>query len=149
MHGQKSVHAGARSRTPVCTRAKATITVQKFEARPYDQAASPALLEISLSETFAGDINGESPVRALQVLRADQSASLVSLQRFRRTLGGRQGTFVIQGSQVVEKGTIKATWIVVPSFPAPARQRWAVVMMVAMKCVQVRLKNVQDPVCKS
>ena len=71
-------------------------------------------MEIRLSETFTGDIDGESPVRALQVLRDDKSASLVSMQRFRGKLGGRQGTFVLQGSEIVENGKIKATWFVVP-----------------------------------
>jgi Protein of unknown function (DUF3224) len=70
------------------TRAKAKITVQSSDAKPYDQTASPALMEIRLSETFSGDIDGKSPVRALQVLRDDKSASLVSVQRFRGKLGG-------------------------------------------------------------
>jgi Protein of unknown function (DUF3224) len=95
-------------------RATAKIAVQRSEARPYDQTVSPALIEISLSETFTGDIDGESPVRAIQVLRDDKSASLVSVQRFRGKLGGRQGTFVLQGSESVENGKIKATWFVVP-----------------------------------
>jgi Protein of unknown function (DUF3224) len=81
---------------------------------PYDQTASLALIEMRLSETFTGDIDGESPVRALQVLRDDQSACLVSMQRVRGKLGGRQGSFVLQGSEVVESGKIKATWFVVP-----------------------------------
>ena len=59
-------------------------------------------------------IDGESPVRALQVLRDDHSACLVSMQRFRGTLRGRQGTFVLQGSEIVENGKIRATWFVVP-----------------------------------
>jgi hypothetical protein len=96
------------------TRAQAKITVQSSEAKPYDQTASPALMEVRLSETFTGDIDGESPVRALQVLRDDHSANLVSVQRFRGRLGGRQGTFVLQGSEVVSNGKIKATWFVVP-----------------------------------
>ena len=96
------------------TRAKAKITVQSSEANPYDQTATPTLMEIRLSETFSGDIDGESPVRALQVLRDDHSASLVSVQRFRGKLGGRQGTFVLQGQEIVENGKIKATWFVVP-----------------------------------
>ena len=95
-------------------RAKAKITVQSSEADPYDQTASPALMEIRLSETFSGDIDGKSPVRALQVLRDDKSASLVSMQRFRGKLGGRQGTFVLQGQEIVENGKIKATWFIVP-----------------------------------
>ena len=44
----------------------------------------------------------------------DQSASLVSMQRFRGKLRGRQGTFVLQGQEIVENGKIKATWFVVP-----------------------------------
>jgi hypothetical protein len=95
-------------------RAEAKISVQSSEAKPYDETASPALIEIHLSETFSGDIEGESPVRALQVLRDDRSASMVSLQRFRGKLGGRRGTFVLQGSEIVENGKIKATWLVVP-----------------------------------
>ena len=51
------------------THANAKITVQSSEAKPYDQTAGPALMEIRLNETFTGDIDGESPVRALQVLR--------------------------------------------------------------------------------
>ena len=107
--------AKAHSTNP-STRSHATakITVQSSEAKPYDQADGPALMEVRITETFTGDIDGESPVRALQVLRDDHSASLVSVQRFRGKLGGRQGTFVLQGSEVVENGKIKATWSVVP-----------------------------------
>jgi hypothetical protein len=116
MNHDESIHAGGQSQTEprTRTRAKAKITVQNSEAKPYDQTTSPALMEISLSETFTGDIEGESPVRALQVLRDDHSASLVSVQRFRGKLGGRQGTFVLQGQEIVENGKIKATWFVVP-----------------------------------
>jgi hypothetical protein len=52
--------------------------------------------------------------RALQILRDDRSASLVSVQRFRGKLAGLQGSFVLQGSEVVEDGKIKGTWYVVP-----------------------------------
>jgi hypothetical protein len=106
----KQAQTGPRTRT----RAKAKITVQRSEANPYDQTAGPALIEIRLSEVFTGDIEGESPVRGLQVLHADHSASLVSVQRFSGKLGGRQGTFVLQGQEMVENGKIKATWFVVP-----------------------------------
>ena len=116
MNYHESIHAAAQSQTepPTRTTAKAKITVQSSEAEPYDQAASPTLMEIRLDETFTGDIDGESPVRALQVQRDDKSARLVSMQRFRGKLGGRQGTFVLQGSEIVENGKIKATWFVVP-----------------------------------
>jgi hypothetical protein len=115
-HDDQSIHAAGQSQTKPGsqTRAKAKITVRNSEAQPYDQTASPKLMEIHLTETFTGDIEGESPVRALQVLRDDHSASLVSVQRFSGKLGGRQGTFVLQGQEIVENGKIKATWFVVP-----------------------------------
>jgi hypothetical protein len=95
-------------------RANATISVQSSESRPYDQTEGPPLMAVHLSETFTGDIEGTSPVRTLQLLRDDKSASLVSLQRFSGRLGGRQGSFVLQGWETVENGRIKATWFVVP-----------------------------------
>ncbi len=116
MQNHQSMPTLERSRTEPAerTRAKAKITVQSAEAKPYDETASPVLMELRLNETFAGDIEGESPVRALQILRDDKSATMVSVQRFRGKLGGRDGTFVLQGEEIVENGKIKATWFVVP-----------------------------------
>jgi hypothetical protein len=116
MNDPESIRAVGQSQREPRTRARAEakITVQSSEAKPYDQTASPALMEIRLSETFTGDIDGESTVRALQVRRDDQSASMVSVQRFRGKLGGRHGTFVLQGSETVESGKITAVWFVVP-----------------------------------
>jgi hypothetical protein len=106
--------AGAQTEPPSRQHVEATITVQSSESKPYDQTASPALMEIHLDETFSGDLDGQSPVRALQVARDDKSASLISLQRFTGKLGERQGSFVLQGQETVEHGKIKATWFVVP-----------------------------------
>src|ERR1051326_3962966 len=78
---ERAVMSTANS--PTRKRAQAKIVVHHSKAEPYDEAGEPTLQELHLNETFSGDINGESPVRALQVMRADQSASLVSVQRFR------------------------------------------------------------------
>ena len=96
------------------THAAAKVSVQGSEAKPYDEAQGPALLEIGIKETFTGDIDGQSQVRALQVRRQDRTASMVSMQRVVGKLGGKAGSFVLQGSEVVEHGKIKATWFVVP-----------------------------------
>jgi len=57
MHDHESIQAIAQSQTEPRARAhaKAKITVQNSQAKPYDQTASPALVEIYLSETFTGD----------------------------------------------------------------------------------------------
>lgn len=84
MNSQERNHAVGKSQIETHSRkhAEAKITVHSSEAKPYDQAESPALAEVQLNETFTGDLDGESPVRALQVLRHDHSANLVSVQRF-------------------------------------------------------------------
>jgi hypothetical protein len=96
------------------TRAVARIVVRHSKVERYDETATPLLAEVHIEETFTGDIEGESPVRALQVQHDDGSATQVSLQRVRGTLGGRRGSFVLQGAQRVEHGKITATWFVVP-----------------------------------
>jgi hypothetical protein len=96
------------------THAVSKVTVQSSESRPYDQTAGPVLRDLRISETFSGDLDGEVTARALQVVREDQSADFVGVNRFRGKLGGRQGSFVLQGSGVVKNGRIKATWFVVP-----------------------------------
>lgn len=94
--------------------AKAEITVQSSHAEPFDESGGPKLMEVHIRETFSGDIEGESTVRALQTLHPDKSASLVSLQRVTGTLGGRRGSFVLQGSETIADGAIRASWSVVP-----------------------------------
>lgn len=106
--------AQSQTDAPTRTHATAKVTVQNSETKPYDQTAGPALAELSLEETFTGDIDGQSPVRALQVHTSDGSARIVSLQRVHGKLGRREGTFVLQGSETVTNGKIKATWSVVP-----------------------------------
>ena len=103
----------SRASTPMRKLAKMTIRVQKSDAKPYDQTVQPELLEVHLTETFAGDIEGESAVRALQIKRDEHVASMISLQRVSGKLNGRQGTFVLTGQENVEDGKIKATWFVV------------------------------------
>lgn len=116
MNDHEAIHVIRQSQAEprARARAEAKITVQSSEAKAYDQTASPALMQLHLSETFTGDIDGESPVRALEVRRDVHSARLVSMQRLRGKLSGRQGSFVLQGSEIVENGKIKATWSVVP-----------------------------------
>ncbi|HEY3520017.1 MAG TPA: DUF3224 domain-containing protein [Rhodanobacteraceae bacterium] len=94
--------------------ATAQIQVQHSEAKALDQTESPALFEVSLKESFKGDIEGTSTVRALQTRLNDGSANMVSVQRFCGRLDDRQGTFVLHGSEVIENGKITATWFVVP-----------------------------------
>jgi len=96
------------------TRARASVHVQSSESFPFDENEDPALVEIRLVEVFEGDIEGRSEVRALQARGKDGAASMVSAQRVYGKIHGRDGTFVLQGSEAVSRGHISATWFVVP-----------------------------------
>jgi hypothetical protein len=94
--------------------AEAKVVVHSNQARPFEETTAPALIEVAIQETFAGELSGESTVRALQVRHDDGSATQVSLQRVFAQLDGRKGSFVLQGSGTVERGKVSATWFVVP-----------------------------------
>ena len=115
MTGKTSDHSTDSTAAPAARRtATARIAVGNSDTRPYGESAGPVLAVLSLDETFSGDWEGESAVRALQVLRDDGSATMVSLQRVRGTLGGRRGSFVLEGRERIEGKAISATWSVVP-----------------------------------
>jgi len=104
----------AHSQTHATRHATAKVAVQASQFTAYDETGGPPLLEVGLKETFTGDLAGESTVRALQTRQGDGRASMVSLQRFDGTLGGRRGSFVLQGTETITGGRIKARWFVVP-----------------------------------
>jgi hypothetical protein len=92
----------------------ARVAVQHAQSRPFDQSPGPVLNEVTLTETFSGDIEATSVVRALQMVRTDKSASMISLQRVQGRLHGRKGTFVLQGTEIVDEGKVSGRWFIVP-----------------------------------
>lgn len=96
-------------------RAEAQITVQTYEPTTYDGPADgPALIRIHVQETFAGDIEGNGVVEFLQVARGDGSASFVGIERVTGSIGGRNGTFVLQDQGTVADEIVDGEWFVVP-----------------------------------
>jgi hypothetical protein len=94
--------------------AEATVSVVDSVRTAWDEAPGASLAEVRITETFAGDLEGESTVRALEVSGPQGEATMVSVQRFRGRLHGRRGEFVLEGREVVEAGRIRATWDVAP-----------------------------------
>lgn len=74
----------------------------------------PALVEVQLTETFTGDIEGEGTARVIQAARKDGSATFVTIERVRGSLAGRNGTFLLQVSGTVAAKQMSAEWFVVP-----------------------------------
>lgn len=63
---QSQTKAQSQPQARARTHAEATITVHSSKAEPYD-IASPALTKVRLNETFSGDLDGKSAVRALEI----------------------------------------------------------------------------------
>jgi hypothetical protein len=97
------------------THATGRIDVKSYEPQPYDEVEQgPSLVEIHVTETFSGDIEGEGVVRFLQAIREDGSACFVGIERVSGSIAGRSGTFVLQDAGTLEGSTVKGEWFVVP-----------------------------------
>jgi Protein of unknown function (DUF3224) len=97
------------------THATGRIDVKTYEPQPYEEAdEGPNLVEIHVSETFSGDIDGEGVARFLQAVRKDGSASFVGIERVTGSIGGRTGSFLLQDAGTLEGNTVKGDWFVIP-----------------------------------
>jgi hypothetical protein len=96
-------------------RATARTQVKTFVPTTFDELeGGPALVEIHLTETFTGDIEGDGTGRALQAARDDGSATFVGLERVRGSIAGRKGTFLLRVSGTIAHREMHAEWFVVP-----------------------------------
>jgi Protein of unknown function (DUF3224) len=96
-------------------RATGRIDVKTYEPQPYEELdEGPNLVEIHVTETFSGDIEGDGVVRFLQAVRKDGSASFVGIERVTGSVAGRPGSFLLQDAGTLEGSTVKGDWFVVP-----------------------------------
>lgn len=96
-------------------RATGHTEVKTYAPTPFDEIADgPALVEVQLTETFHGDIEGEATVRVIQAANKDGTMRFVGLQRVRGSIGGRAGSFLLQPSGTVVSKETQAEWFVVP-----------------------------------
>src|SRR5256885_1322547 len=85
------------------THASGRIEVQTYDPQPYEEVdGGPNLVEVHVTETFSGDIEGEGSVRFLQAVRDDGSASFVGIERVVGNIAGRQGSFLLQDAGTLE-----------------------------------------------
>jgi hypothetical protein len=95
--------------------ATCTFEIKSWEEKLYDETAgAPKLARASVTEAFQGDIEGEGTVEYLMMYRDDGSASFVYVERVAGRIGGRSGSFVLQGSGEFEGMTAKGARLVVP-----------------------------------
>jgi hypothetical protein len=118
--GQTSPQAGTSQEEAVMSekqkrQAKGHTEVTTYEPKPFDELpGAPSLVEIQVTETFSGDIQGEGVVRVVQAARADGSATLVGIERVRGSIHGKRGSFLLQVSGTLIGKELTADWSVVP-----------------------------------
>jgi hypothetical protein len=97
------------------THATGRIEVKTYEPQHYEEVdEGPNLVEIHVSESFHGDIEGEGVVRFLQAERKDGSASFVGIERVTGAIEGRRGSFLLQDAGTLEGDTVSGDWFVIP-----------------------------------
>jgi hypothetical protein len=97
------------------TNATGRIEVQTYEPQPYEEVdEGPNLVEIRVSETFSGDIEGHGVARFLQAVREDGTASFVGIERVTGSIQGRVGSFLLQDAGALEENEVTGEWFVVP-----------------------------------
>jgi hypothetical protein len=96
-------------------RAEGYIEVKGYEPHIFDENSDgPALSDIHVTETFSGDFLGEGIVHFVQAARADGSASFVGIERFRGSLKGKTGTFLLQDKGTLIGQEVIGEWFVIP-----------------------------------
>jgi len=97
------------------TKAKGSFELASWQEDTYEDLGDGAkLTRASVTQTFAGDIDGEGAVEWLMAYRPDGTAHFVGLQRIRGALGGHKGTFVLTTTGEFDGQTASWTASVVP-----------------------------------
>lgn len=77
--------------------------------------ADAAVAAMALDKRFSGDLEGTSAGQMLAVRTStDGSAGYVAMERVTATLAGRQGSFALQHSGTMDRGTPTLSVTVVP-----------------------------------
>jgi hypothetical protein len=100
---------------PVKKHATGSIAVKSWDGAPFlEPPEGPKLVRAHVTETFAGDIEGEGVAEFLQTVRPDGSASFVGVERVTGRICGASGGFVLQDQGTTESSVVSGTWFVVP-----------------------------------
>jgi hypothetical protein len=99
----------------VTSRASGTFEVKLSPQELADKSADPSLSRLSIDKQFHGDLEATSKGEMLAAGTAVKgSAGYVAIERVSGTLQGRSGTFVLQHSGTMTRGTPQLTVTVVP-----------------------------------
>jgi hypothetical protein len=97
------------------TEAKGSAETKQWDEKPYQELADGMKLsKATVRQGYTGDIEGEGLCEYLMTYSSDQRASYVGMQLISGTLGGKQGSFVLQLNGEYDGNEARGTWFVVP-----------------------------------
>jgi hypothetical protein len=103
------------------TKAKATFEIKNWDEKTWEgknwkDVDGAKQTHAVVTKTYQGDIEGESTSQSLTTYNEAGSASYVTLDYVVGRIGGRSGSFVLQGNGTYDpkSGEAKTTWFVVP-----------------------------------
>jgi hypothetical protein len=103
-----------QKKEPMSTRATGTFDV-KVTPQPSDDKGDGAVGRMTLDKQFHGDLEGTSKGQILTAMTAVKgSAGYVAIERVTAALRGRKGTFALQHTGIMNRGTPSLTITVVP-----------------------------------
>jgi hypothetical protein len=94
--------------------ANARFAITKWEEKAYSELpGEPKLTRASVTKTLTGDIAGHAQVEYVMMYRSDGTATFVGLEHITGSIGGRNGSFVLQRTGVFEDGQAKESYAVI------------------------------------
>lgn len=95
--------------------AQGSFTVQATREPPYDDALGVSIGRTHLEKAFDGDLVATSRVEMIGAMTETKgSAAYVAIERIQGTLHGREGSFVLHHTGVMNRGAMSLSIQVVP-----------------------------------
>jgi hypothetical protein len=91
-----------------------SINVTRYSPKPYDKIGSITLLDVDVTEDFAGGLVGTGRARFLMVQLPDASAYFTGIERFAGTLADRQGGFLLRNTGILKDDVVNSEWLILP-----------------------------------
>ncbi|MCZ6835565.1 MAG: DUF3224 domain-containing protein [Planctomycetota bacterium] len=95
--------------------AQSTFAITSWDETPFDEHEDGSKLSrASIVKSYEGSLSGQGTSEQLASYLPDGSGQFSAVERFRGSLDGRQGTFVLQHTGTFQNGTVQSIWKVVP-----------------------------------
>lgn len=101
--------------TTTTVHATGTFKATSWDEKPYAELeGAPKLTHAHVTNSYHGDIEGEGTSDSLMFYGAEGAATYFGFERVVGRLGGRSGSFVLEGTGTWKDGVATTTWSVVP-----------------------------------